>query len=430
MASSTKLFNTDAEREVIAACIFDTSIYDNVRDMLSVDLFSDYECKKVYDVMLAMDSEGLKPDFVSIVSRMQGSDVEVKNFLQNPYYSIEVTKQRIELLRELSIRRKLQACFFKGQTMSEDTTLTMEDLQHVMNELSSIINQQESDEVQKFGEVVESLINDVANRKEDRCERGMMTGLWLFDSRFGLHGGDLVIIAGASSTGKSTLATTIAYNLAKIGIPVAYYSLEMSSKQLTARMIARDTNVSSSTTLYGKVSDDEYNRIYDNGMALAGLPIYFDENSKTSFVKICGSIRRMVRTRHLKVAIVDYLQILANSSGDNREQLLGDMARDFKRLAVEEDICVILLSQLNRSGDRSKEPDLSQMRGSGQIEEACDTAVLVHRPVQGSDTATLLLRKGRNIGTGKCKVQFNGGLCYFSDMENIGEKNNNEDLPF
>ena len=168
MASSTKLFNTDAEREVIAACIFDTSIYDNVRDMLSVDLFSDYEYKKVYDVMLAMDSEGLKPDFVSIVSRMQGSDVEVKNFLQNPYYSIEVTKQRIDLLRELSIRRKLQACFFKGQTMSEDTTLTMEDLQHVMNELSSIINQQESDEVQKFGEVVESLINDVANRKEDR----------------------------------------------------------------------------------------------------------------------------------------------------------------------------------------------------------------------------------------------------------------------
>jgi hypothetical protein len=97
------------------------------------------------------------------------------------------------------------------------------------------------------------------------------------------------------------------------------------------------------------------------------------------------------------------------------------MARDFKRLAVEEDICVILLSQLNRSGDRSKEPDLSQMRGSGQIEEACDTAVLVHRPVQGSDTATLLLRKGRNIGTGKCKVQFNGWLCYFSDMEYIGE---------
>ena len=79
MVSSTKLFNTDAEREVIAACIFDTSIYDNVRDMLSVDLFSDYECKKVYDVMLAMDSEGLKPDFVSIVSRMQGSDVEVKS---------------------------------------------------------------------------------------------------------------------------------------------------------------------------------------------------------------------------------------------------------------------------------------------------------------------------------------------------------------
>ena len=130
------------------------------------------------------------------------------------------------------------------------------------------------------------------------------------------------------------------------------------------------------------------------------------ENSKTSFPRICGSVRRMVKKYGVRIVFIDYLQILANGHGDNREEMLGDMARDLKRLAVELDIPIVAISQLNRAGE---------LRGSGQIEEACDMNVLLTR---GKNNVTeLSIKKGRNVGIGKGLVRFNGELSYFCDYE-------------
>ena len=161
--------------------------------------------------------------------------------------------------------------------------------------------------------------------------------------------------------------------------------------------------------------------------------------------RMCTSIRAMVRTRGIKVAFIDYLQIMVNGSGDNREQLLGDIARDLKRLAVELQICIVAISQLSRAKDKP-EPTLSEMRGSGQIEEACDTAVLVYRPfIYGIErykdgrltygTAQLTIAKGRNIGLSQEIVQFNGDLTYFYDAVDAPKNeahpySDNEPLPF
>ena len=233
--------------------------------------------------------------------------------------------------------------------------------------------------------------------------------------------------------GKSTLATTIAANMALAGIPSVFYSMEMSAKQLTARIIARRTQVSTSTTLYGKLSDDEYNRVYDGSLEMKNLPIYFDEESKTSFTKICCSIRRLRKRFGIRIVFIDYLQILANGRGDNREQLLGDMARDLKRLAVEQDVAIVALSQLARNIG-AKEPSLSRLRGSGQIEEACDIAVLIHRPNPRNNEAKIYLAKGRNIGLATEKVKFNSELSYFCDYEEgdpqAPYQEKKEELPF
>jgi replicative DNA helicase len=265
----------------------------------------------------------------------------------------------------------------------------------------------------------------MAGRIDGTAEQGMMTGLHIFDSHYGLHAGDLVIFAGRTSQGKSTLATTIARNMALMGTPSAYYSLEMGAKQLTARIMARDTMLSSSRMLYDKMNDGELARFDQQAATMQQLPIYYDDKSKTSFKRLTTSIRAMVRKHGIRIAFIDYLQILANGSGDNREQLIGDMARDLKRLAVELNICIVAISQLSRAKDKP-EPTLMEMRGSGQIEEACDTAVLVYRPfVYGIErykdgtltygTAQLTIAKGRNIGLAQEIVQFNGDLTYFYD---------------
>ena len=433
MMDTTKLHSTDTEVQVIAACLFEHYIFDYVSEYLSPDLFTDYDCQKTYKVMKQLHDEGKEPDIMEVDARLQKENVQITKFIANGGSASELTKQRVFYLQDLAIRRKLAALFYKGETMVTDPTITIDDVQHLFKEFDMVFNNQTAVQIQKLGEVVKNLVNDIADRKTDNGEQGMLTGLRIFDSRYGWHGGDLIIIAGETSQGKSTLATSISYNLAVAGVPNVFYSMEMSAKQLAARIIARTTQVSSSSTLYGKLSDDEYNRVYDRTLPMKDLPIYFDEDSKTSFTRICSSVRRMVKRYQVRVVFIDYLQILANGRGDNREQLIGDMARDLKRLAVETDTAIVALSQLARSVG-AKEPSLNRMRGSGQIEEACDIAVLIHRPNPRSDTAKIYIAKGRNIGLATEKVKFNSELSYFSDFEDgdpqAPYQEKKEELPF
>lgn len=412
----TKLGSTMTEIDVIGACLLDTDVFNYVRDMLARELFQDYDCLCVYDVMQQVADEGKIPDWQEMDARLRQKNVDIKRFITGTTASFEVTKQRIELLQDLSIRRRIVALAYKEQVMMTDPTITVEEVRTVLKQTEDVLNNNDGSKVQTFGDILGKLVQHVAERKEDKGEMGMMTGLRIFDSRYGWHGGDLVIIAGETSQGKSTLATTIAYNMAVKGIASVFYSLEMSAEQLAARIIARQTQVSSSTTLYNKLGDEEYNKFYDGTLSMAKLPIYFDEDSKNSFTKICGSIRRMVKVHGVRVVFIDYLQILANGRGDNREQYLGDMARDLKRLSVELNICIVALSQLARDRN-SKEPSLSRVRGSGQIEEACDMAILVHRPNLRNDQAKIWIAKGRNIGLATEKVKFNSNLSYFCDYE-------------
>lgn len=428
-----KLYNAQAEIEVIAACVNDPNIFDYVREELSKELFTDYDCQKTYLIMRQLDAAGQAPDIVEMGGLLAKNNVNIGKFITTGISSSEITRQRILHLQDLSIRRQLLALFYKGEVMACDQTASIEDVQQLYKELLAVTNRQQQESELVFSKVSQEFINDVALRTEDKGEQGMMTGLHIFDSRFGWHGGDLIIIAGETSMGKSTLATTIAYNMAVQGIPSAYYSLEMSAKQLVARIVARDTKVSSSMMLYGKLNPEEYSRVYDNTMKLKELPIYFDEESKTSFQRICASIRRMVKRNGIRIVFIDYLQILANGNNDNREQVIGDMARDLKRLAVEQNIVIVALSQLARSIG-AKEPSLSRLRGSGQIEEACDMAVLVHRPNRNSDVAKIYIAKGRNIGLATEKVKFVAHLSYFCDFDpddpNAPYEEKREKLPF
>ena len=429
------LHNTQAEREVLNAILFNPYIYDYVADIISRDIFQDTECQKVYDMMQQMIKAGKTIDAAEVFTIMRKDGLDFSHFVMENIAASELTRQRVAFLDDLQTRRKLLNLCYKAEAMVTDTTISREELRSVSKDFDGCLNNDSQyDECQQIGEVVDDVVNDAADRKNDKGERGLMTGLNIFDSRYGWHQGDLVIVAGGTSQGKSTLATTIAYNMANDGVPSLYYSMEMSSKQLTARIMARSTQVSSSTTLYAKLSDQEFQQVYDGSLKIKKLPIYFDEKNKTSFVNMCSSIRRKVKRYGIKVVFIDYLQILANGSRDNRESVIGDMARDLKRLAVEENVCICALSQLNRSKEDKGRPRLNQMRGSGQIEEACDMAVLIHRPNPQKESANIYLDKGRNIGVAKDIIKFNGNLSYFSDFEQGDPQSpyqeKKEELPF
>lgn len=430
----TKIFqlnNVEAERELVAGCLSDDNIWQAVSPLLTEELFTDYEAKRAYGIMRQMEREGKQMDMTEFMMRYASVNGNISLFLTNTIASYEITKQRAELLHSLTVKRKLYALCTKGMSIATDPTASVEDFEKLLTDLHDTTAAQETGEM-TFGEAVKQLRQDMAQRIDGTGEAGMMTGLHIFDSHYGLHAGDLVIFAGRTSQGKSTLATTIARNMGLMGIPSAYYSLEMGAKQLTARIMARDTMVSSSRMLYDKLNDGELSTFDSKAATMQQLPIYYDDKSKTSFKRLCTSIRAMVRKHAIRITFIDYLQILANGSGDNREQLIGDMARDLKRLAVELNICIVSISQLSRAKEKP-EPTLMEMRGSGQIEEACDTAVLVYRPfVYGIErykdgtltygTAQLTIAKGRNIGLAQEIVQFNCDLTYFYDRTDEQQK--------
>lgn len=443
-----QLNNVEAERELVAGCLSDDNIWQAVSPLLTEDMFTDYEARKAYDVMRQMEQDGKQMDLTEFGQRLVSAHGNVGLFMTGSITSYELTKQRAELLRELTVRRKVYALCTKGMTITTDPTASLDDFEKLLQDLRDTSSDGDTGE-QSFGDTVKQLRQDMKGRIEGTAEQGMMTGLHIFDSHYGLHAGDLVIFAGRTSQGKSTLATTIARNMALMGTPSVYYSLEMGAKQLTARIMARDTMLSSSRMLYDKMNDGEMARFDQQAAMMQQLPIYYDDKSKTSFKRLTTSIRAMVRKHAIRIAFIDYLQILANGSGDNREQLIGDMARDLKRLAVELNICVVAISQLSRAKDKP-EPTLMEMRGSGQIEEACDTAVLVYRPfVYGIErykdgsltygTAQLTIAKGRNIGLAQEIVMFNGDLTYFYDktdqqptiqVQSSGWNEHDEKLPF
>lgn len=423
-----QLFNIEAERQVISGFLCNEYLFNAVSTQLSEELFTEYENRKAYKILTELADRGKEIDITEFTKLYMQRRGDITKFLTGSNTSYEITLQRIDLLKDLAYRRKVYQLCTQGLTTATDLSADREDIAKLLASLNET-TADDNEEVKSFGEVVKELRADIVERQQGTGERGLMTGLHIFDSRYGLHTGDLIILGGRTSQGKSSLATTIARNMAIMGVPSAYYSLEMGAKQLTARIMAKDVMLSSSRMLYDKVNEGELELFDKQAATLSNLPIYYDDKSKTSFRKICLSIRAMVRKHSIKVAIIDYLQILANSVSENREQLIGDMARDLKRLAVEENICVIALSQLARAKDKqSPEPTLMEIRGSGQIEEACDMAIFVYRPfVYGIErykdgsltfgTAQLTIAKGRNIGLAQEIVNFNGDLTYFYDKD-------------
>lgn len=424
-----QLHNVEAEIEVISGFLYNDNLFRAVSNQLTEELFTDYETRKAYRIMSDLSDKGKEIDITEFAKVYMSENGDITRFVSTGNTSYELTRQRIDLLKDLARRRKLYLLCTKGLSIATDPTVEMEEFSQLLGSLNEVSNEG-GEEVKSFGDVVKSLRNDMNDRRTGNGEVGLMTGLHIFDSRFGLHRGDLIILGGRTSQGKSSLATTIARNMALNGIPSAYYSLEMGAKQLTARIMSKDVMISSSRMLYDKVSDDELSTFDQQTQRLSNLPIYFDDKSKTSFRKICISIRAMVRQYGIQVAYIDYLQILAYSADTNREQMIGDMARDLKRLAVEENVCIIALSQLARAKDKqAPEPTLMEMRGSGQIEEAADMCVLVYRPyVYGIEryksgeltvgTAQITIAKGRSIGLGQEIVGFNGDYTYFEDLVN------------
>lgn len=452
--------DTKAEQYVIGSLLIDPTAHTLVSQYLDEDCFYDPMCRDIWKAVDNMGKQGMPIDVISVSAELskQKSNVtalDLMNISAQIASSAHVEYHAIRL-QDLGRRRKL---WVVGQQLSKvglsEEILTADAHQEAIESIGGVF--EKADGVFTLDDAMNSL-NEimVKNATVGGVTTGTKTGMERFDEKGGLQKSDLIIVAGETSQGKTSLALCMTRHAIENGAKVAFYSMEMTKEQLTARLLSAKTNIPANNILYsGSLAPSEIRMIDDARGKLPGENLFFDDKSTSNIDSILLSIRMLKMQKDIDGAVVDYLQILnvnSRSTSFSREQAMGDAARRFKNLAKELNIWIIALSQLSRDSN-CPEPNLNRLRDSGQIGEAADVVILVYRaeyynraypaPFDNKDdyptdgTAMIDVAKGRNIGTFKFFMGFNKNTTNFfktnlinKDVQVPFEKPEEADAPF
>jgi replicative DNA helicase len=360
-----------------------------------------------------------------IYKGMLANPITLKNYFENekdelnvPEYLVKVTKfstpprQAIEYSRiiyDMFVRRelikisentidaaKLNALDVNGQNIIENSERLLFDLAEKGSFNSSLV---------KFDEAMKQTIEMATSAyKNEEGIVGVPTGLTELDDRLGgLHNSDLIIIAGRPSMGKTALATNIAFHAAEKlqqsgkKSSIAFFSLEMSSEQLSTRILAEQARIKSNDIRRGKITDDQFDKFIETSKNIAELPLYIDETPAISIAAMSNRARRIKRVFGLDMIIVDYIQLMTGSlnNRDGRVQEISQITQGLKAIAKELRVPVVALSQLSRAVEQRDDhkPQLSDLRESGSIEQDADVVMFVYR------AAYYLQRKEPQVAT-------------------------------
>lgn len=436
------LHDDQAETYVVGSLLCYEECYYSVADRLKPYLFSNTKLARLVEVIIALYNEGSNASIITVTEYlMQHPDhrnpevFEVAEFAEKSI--IAVFEDSFNIVESLYIRRRYFALGSKLMEFGTNPTTTLEEVQR---EITGVLEEgaDKKKRVKSLRDANKELKERVDRNFKGTSDTMIPTGFKEIDERGGLQVGDFDVIAAESSMGKTSLLTCIMVNAASAGIPCMLYSMEMMSNQIAARIASPKAKISSGIIQYKKLSDWQMNELAEAMKHTDDLPIYFDDESTVSSDSIISSIRRNVKRLGVKLVGIDYLQILGSIGNvKNQEQFLGSIARQLKNLAKELQICIVALSQLARNITDPK-PTLGRVRASGQIVEAADDVFMIWRPsVYGkgyddyskpdgnSDTAELIIGKGRNIGTFTCIVGFDKNTTYFynydGEVRKVGE---------
>ena len=332
----------------------------------------------------------------------------------------------IEIVLEHSHRRKL----LKASGRIELLAMTMDkEIHSVLDEAEQTIFTASDDAIGDGLVGVNDVLEKAIERIEEIENRG--TGLSGLPTYFtdldnylsGLQEGNLAVIASRPSMGKSSLALNIGTSVAKEGKVVAFFSLEMTKEELVQRVLFSEAKVTSGDARKGQLGPEKWSRVVEAASKVNNLPLYFDDAPVITVTDIRAKSRRLKSAKSLDLIIVDYLQLMQSSSGDNRQQEIAEISRNLKNLSRELKVPILALSQLNRAAEarEDKRPRLGDLRESGAIEQDADIVMMLYRDDYynpGTDVpgvAEVNIVKNRTGMTGKVELFFSKEFTQFSN---------------
>jgi len=402
--------NIEAEQQLLGAILTNNDLYDRVASVVGAQHFHEPVHAHIFEVAAAR-----------IQKNALASPVTLKPFLEEdpglaelggPAYLARLAGSAIsafaardyaQMIYDLAIRRELIGLGREISAKAGDVQVSSEPKDQIVEAEQALYKLGEEGKAdsgfQSFLKAVTDAVN-VANAayQRDGGLAGTSTGLTDMDKKLGgLHRSDLLILAGRPSMGKTSLATNIAFNIAKTykrgaqpdgtvgaveGGVVGFYSLEMSAEQLAARILSEASEVPSEQIRKGDMTEAEFRRFVEAAKELESCPLYIDDTAALPISQLAARARRLKRTHGLDVLIVDYLQLVRPATAkDSRVNEVSEITQGLKAIAKELDIPVIALSQLSRQVENreDKRPQLSDLRESGSIEQDADVVMFVFR---------------------------------------------------
>ena len=437
----------ELEQAVLGAMLIDKKGVDDAIDILSPEAFYKTEHQHIYNAIFSLFKDSQPIDLLTVTDRLikdgklqdAGGEVYLINLTQKIASSAHVEFHSRIVLQKY-IQRKLITISNKIIEDAYDETTDVFDL---LDSAESRLFEITQGSLNKNSESAESLVSQALKKIQDISNTEGMSGLPSGFTKLdaltsGWQASDLVILAARPGMGKTAFVMSMAKNMAiNFEIPVAIFSLEMSSVQLITRMISSETGLSSSKLKKGNLENHEWEQLNVKIKKLSSAPIFIDDTPALSIFDLRAKARRLVSQHGIKIVIIDYLQLMTtgsnNKSTGNREQEISTISRNLKALAKELDIPVIALSQLSRAVETrggSKRPLLSDLRESGAIEQDADIVSFIYRPeyygtLEWDDEehtpcegqAELIIAKHRNGGLENIRLKFTGYLALFSDLE-------------
>lgn len=469
----TSPHSAEAEQALLGALLFDNEIFHRVSGIVQAKHFYNPIHIRIYDSIASLIEHGKLADAIVLKNRFSQDEtlvdiggVEYLALLLENAPSGAAAPEYAKLIFDLAMRRELMRLGgdITAKAKNPDSEL---DAQAQITEAESLLyNLAEVGGTQTgFESFEQALIKSInmasAAFSRDGGLSGMSTGLLDMDRQLGgLHRSDLIILAGRPSMGKTSLATNIAFNVAKAfkeeqdeagvmktvnGGRVGFFSLEMSSEQLATRLLAEESGVPSNKIRRGDITVEQYEHVRDSADMINKIPLYIDDTGGLSIGALSARARRLKRMVGLDMIVVDYLQLLtggnAMKSSDGRVQEVSMITQGLKALAKELDIPVLALAQLSRQVEQrdDKRPQLADLRESGSIEQDADVVAFVFReeyyvarqePSEGTQEhldwqaemerlhakAEVIIGKQRHGPIGTIKLAFQAELTKFSNL--------------
>src|SRR5688572_28797879 len=433
----------EAEQSLLGALLLDNQAFDRVADLITGDDFYRDDHRRIWRHISKLVEANRPADVITVNESIEASEDKERTggaaylgaLAQNTPSALNI-RRYAELVRERSVQRRLAQV---ATGIAEDA------LNPAGREVGQLLDEAES----KIFQIAESgarrdqglleikpvlarvfeKIDHLYHRDNASDVTGVPTGYTKLDQMTsGLQPGDLIVIAGRPSMGKTALALNIAEHVAvDNGLPVAVFSMEMSASQVATRMLGSIARVDQHKMRTGKLNDSEWGSLSDAMGKLHETPIYIDEGGALTALEVRARARRLKRQfSKLGLVVIDYLQLMASSQqGENRATEISEISRSLKAMAKELDVPVIALSQLNRALEQrpNKRPVMSDLRESGAIEQDADVILAIYRdevynpetPDKG--TAEVNILKQRNGPIGPVTLTFLGQFTRFENHQ-------------